>query len=355
MNKGQKKNVLFLPKYPRLGASSRLRTYQYLPLWEEKGVSFTVKPLFNEQYLRELYNNGNISKRNVLWCYFERWKVLWTVKKYNWVVIEKELFPYLPYFFEKIAYKIGPHYILDYDDAIFHHYNRKGSWWRGILKNKIDKVMAKGNQVWAGNPYLATTAEESGAAEVTVLPTVIDLHRYPVLPKKDSKTIKIGWVGSPTTLKYLERLKPVFEVLMKQFDIRLCIIAHGEGIGLKSIEENLVWSENIEVELIRDLDIGLMPLEDTPWEQGKCAYKLIQYMACCLPVIASPIGMNKEVVIHGHNGYWANDHQDWEHYLKKLIENPALRAQMGQEGRKIVEEKYTLQHNWKKVKSLIGF
>lgn len=107
--------------------------------------------------------------------------------------------------------------------------------------------------------------------------------------------------------------------------------------------ENRVWSEMNEVSDIQAFDVGIMPLADTPWEQGKCGYKLIQYMACGIPVVASAIGANREIVSHGVDGFLATTHAEWSGYLKQLLENPDLRREMGLRGREKVERKYSVQ------------
>ncbi|UCS95833.1 glycosyltransferase family 4 protein [Echinicola marina] len=338
-----------------MGASSRLRTFQYLPLWEAAGFDVTLSSFFNKQYLEEHYAKRPIDKGNVLACYKRRWKILRNAADYEYIIIEKELFPFIPFGLEKWAFKQGPQYIFDYDDAVFHNYDLHGNKWiRSLLRDKIDRLMARADQLWLGNEYLAARAQEAGAHNIMDLPTVIDLNKYQLGPVKENATVKIGWIGSPTTLKYLDQLKPVFEGLKKEEAFTLHIIANGQGIGLFDLEKTLYWSEQEEVAMIQQLDIGIMPLNDTPWEQGKCAYKLIQYMACGLPVIASPIGMNKEVVRHGVNGFLASSHEEWTRYLKILLEDPYLRQIMGTAGRKLVEEKYTLEHNWQKIQSYLN-
>lgn len=310
----------------------------------------TVSAFFNKQYLEEHYAKRPIDKSNVLSCYRRRWKILQNAADYDYIIIEKELFPFIPFALEKRAFKRGPQYIFDYDDAVFHNYDLHGNpLIRNLLKDKIDQLMAKANQLWLGNQYLAARAKKAGANNIMDLPTVIDLKKYKLGPTKGNSIAKIGWIGSPTTLKYLENLKPVFEALKKQQDFTLNIIANGQGIGLSHLEETFKWSEEEEVKLIHQLDIGIMPLNDSPWEQGKCAYKLIQYMACGLPVVASPIGMNKEVVKHGENGFLASTPEEWIKYLSLLLSDPELRKKMGTAGRKLVEEKYTLDHNWHKI------
>ena len=139
---------------------------------------------------------------------------------------------------------------------------------------------------------------------------------------------------------------PVYEMLSKEL---ITIGANFRAIGasLEPIHadgfENIPWSESEEISLINSLDIGIMPLHDDPWTRGKCGYKLIQYMACGIPVVASPIGVNTSIVHHGVNGFLASTEEEWSESINRLVSNPRLRKQMGEAGRQIVEERFSLQ------------
>jgi len=311
--------ILYFTKYTRKGASSRLRSFQYFPYLESQGNQVTVKPLFGDAYLEKLY----LGKKDLVGSlkgYLRRFFVLFTVFRYDKVVIEKELFPYFPAIFERILAFLGIKYVVDYDDAIFHNYDmHPNSVIRFLLQHKIDVVMRNSGTVIAGNSYLAERAQKSGAKNIVIIPTVIDTRRYEVKEFTHSKPFVIGWIGSPSTFKYLKPLQPVFEKLAHHHAIALHIVGATESLGLPSIEKHIPWSEETEVASILPFDVGIMPLNDTPWEKGKCSYKLIQYMGCGIPVIASPVGMNVEVVKQDVNGFLASNEAEWlaafEHYL----------------------------------------
>jgi len=181
-----------------------------------------------------------------------------------------------------------------------------------------------------------------GARKVEIVPTVIDLARYSLLSCERRKTIVIGWIGSPSTAPYLHIVVPALKVLSEEFSLQLRII--GAQIELPGLEVDCrPWSEESEVGEIQHFDIGIMPLIDSPWEQGKCGYKLIQYMACGKPVIASPVGMNSEIVEQGVNGYLANNFNEWVLALRKLCVDKKMAKEMGMRGRLRVEQKYCLQ------------
>ncbi len=343
--------ILYLTKYSRNGASSRLRSYHYFPLLEKEGLVITVKPFFDEDYLNNLYAKKKISNLKLLFYYLKRFFVLFSIVKYDKVIIEKELFPYFFSWFEKILFLLKVKYIVDYDDAIFHNYDlSKNKIIRFFLKNKISNVMKYSDCVLAGNHYLADKAEQSGARKVVLFPTVIDINRYhskTFLKKNDP--IIIGWIGSPSTFKYMQSLSNVFEELKSKFPIELHIIGATEKLKFKGSTHYFNWSEADEVAMISNFDIGIMPLENTPWELGKCAYKLIQYMGCGLPVVASSVGMNKEVINNGVNGFLVENNNEWIDKLSLLIHDVNLRKEFGENSRKKVEREYNLERNFKKL------
>lgn len=345
--------IIFLTKYSRKGASSRLRSYQYFPFFEKEGISVTVKPLFDDEYLNKLYAGDKLYLQ-IASYYLKRFIILFTLKKYDKVVIEKELFPYFPSVFEKLMklFEIG--YIVDYDDAIFHNYdlsnNKLISY---FFKNKIDHVMKNSSCVIAGNSYLAQRAKKAGAKKIETLPTVIDLKRYKIINKTQGKSVVIGWIGSPSTFKYVKSIKKTLEKLAKKYSIKIYIIGAAEDLNIGEYVKYIKWEEETEVSGIQKFDVGIMPLESTPWELGKCSYKLIQYMGCGIPVIASPVGMNIEVVRHNENGFLANSNDDWYNYLEKLILDVELRKSLGANGRALVEEKYSIQKSFNSYKNLV--
>jgi glycosyltransferase involved in cell wall biosynthesis len=336
--------VLYLTKYSRNGASSRLRSYQYFPILEANGIAVTVSPFFDEDYLISLYSGKKIRKLKLIQFYFKRFYILFSIYKYDQIVIEKELFPYFFSWFEKILYLLKVKYIVDYDDAIFHNYDLSNSKLISFfLKNKINNVMKYSGCVVAGNSYLAERAKFSRSKKIVILPTVIDANLY--LPKinYDSSKVIIGWIGSPSTFKYVKNYSSVFSKLLKNPNVELHIIGATENLGLGNQVKYLKWTEESEVSLITQFDIGIMPLENSQWELGKCAYKLIQYMGCGLPVVASAVGMNKEVVDDGINGFLVETEEQWLDKLSLLIENSILRKEFGDKGRIKVASDYSIE------------
>lgn len=341
--------VLVLTKYGRLGASSRMRSLQYLPWFEQAGLQVTVQPLLSDEFLSLRYRQGTYGVWSLLKAYVRRLSNLMAHRQFDVVWIEKEALPWWPLWLELVLLR-GVPYVLDYDDAIFHNYDRHSNpWVRRFYGRRLDGLMAHAALVVGGNNYLAQRARDAGAPWVEVVPTVIDLVRYPsqpqtlVEPSVDGGLPRIVWIGSPSTVRYLQLIREPLQALARCQPFMLRVIGGGV-VDLPGVQVEVVpWAEATEVENISVCQVGVMPLRDSLWERGKCGYKLIQYMACGLPVVASHVGVNPEIVRNGENGYLANTPEDWVTALGKLLESPSLQAQMGAAGRRRVEEKYCIQ------------
>jgi len=329
-------NVLVLTRYERLGASSRVRFLQFLPALEREGFTFDVRPLLSNAYVSALYGGPPVSKASIAMAYLRRIAALRKRMRYDVVWLEKEALPWLPAWVE-IARLEGIPYVADYDDAWFYRY--ESHWLSPLLGHKLDKIMQVARTVVAGNDFLARRARQAGARAVEIVPTAIDLDRYRNLPSRSlDGPMNVGWIGHPHTVHYLPA---VAEALRGVEGVNLQVV--GAPVpeafaGMRS--ESLPWTEDTEVRRIADFDVGIMPLPDTPWERGKCAYKLLQVMAAGKPVIASPVGANRQVVQHGVNGFLAETPEEWAEASRKLAADPFLRARMGVEARKTVEAGY---------------
>lgn len=332
-------NVLLLTRYERLGASSRIRFLQYLPALEREGLTFDVQPLLDNDYVRSLYGGPKVGAGRLLRAYWRRFGALRRRLKYDVVWLEKEALPWLPTFME-IARLQGMPYVVDYDDAWFHRY--ENHWLRPLLGGKIDAVMQVADTVVAGNQYLARRARQAGAHRIEIVPTAIDLDRYqhlPVAPAGDMLTV--GWIGIPLNAHYLNIVEPALRMLEGERRFALHVVGAPVPDALAGLPaQSFPWTEDSEIERIAAFDVGIMPLHDTPWERGKCAYKLLQVMAAGKPVIASPVGANAQVVQHGVNGFLADTPEEWAQALRRLTD-PDLRRQMGAEARKTVENQYS--------------
>jgi glycosyltransferase involved in cell wall biosynthesis len=262
------------------------------------------------------------------------------------VWVYAELFPYLPGSWEKLAFRSGRPVVYDCDDAFFHIYDaHPRPWIRRMLGRKLEPLLRGAAAASCGNAYLESYAARF-CPNTLLLPTVVDTEVYgPLARPGPDRPVTIGWIGSPSTWPYMRPILPLLRELAQSRGVRIRVVgagpmAQGEAFpGLDLVE----WSEAREVEDVRAMDIGIMPLPDDIWARGKCGYKLVQYMACALPVVASPVGVNSEIVTPGGNGFLATGEAEWRDSLLRLIDDPALRRQFGAAGRRRVEQSYSLE------------
>lgn len=339
--------VLLLTRYGRLGSSSRVRILQYIPMLKSDGIEVSVSPLLDSSYLERRYAGRSTSFLQLAGAYGKRLAAIISSRRFDLVWIESEALPWLPATLESVLMKASVPYIVDYDDAMFHRYDRHANGIvRRLLGDKIDRVMKGSALVVAGNAYIARRARHAGASHVEIIPSVVDLSNYPTgrPPRKDhSRPFTVGWVGSPSTAGYLESIFPALTEFHRNRDFRLILVGAKTSTKQKFPVEMRKWSEASEAVEISGFDVGIMPLTDDPWSRGKCGYKLIQYMACGIPVIASPVGVNIEIVEPGVNGLLAYTSSEWLQALEMFYNDADLRMRMGIHGRQKVEEKYCLQ------------
>lgn len=346
--------LLVLSRYDRLGASSRLRIMQYLPALAEAGIEATVAPFSDDQYLERLYSRRSVASQAAS-SYMRRLWSLATSQRPDAIWLQKELLPWLPWATERLVLPRGVPVVTDYDDAVFHRYDlHRRPLVRRFLGTKIDHAMAASALVMAGNPYLAQRASKAGAGRVDIVPTVVDVAAYGEarLPAADGR-LRIGWIGTPGTWAlYGVPMLPMLLGLARDHDAVIRNVGGGSAISDAHLE-TLPWSEESESQMIQGMDIGLMPLDDSPWSRGKCGYKIIQYMACGLPVVASPVGVNVDIVEEGVTGFLASSETEWRQAIELLLADPSLRRRMGAAGRRRVEDRYSLQVWGPKVASLL--
>ena len=342
------KHILVLTRYARNGASSRLRIYQYLDFFSKSKVpfDFIIKPLFNEKYLSNLYGAKKIHIICIAWQYAKRFFYLLAHRhQFDLIWVERELFSYFPARFELWLMRKKPVF-LDYDDAVFHNYDDHHSRIvRFFLGKKIDCLMQNAHLVIVANRYLADRAKAAGTSWIEKIPTVIDLSRYPlVMDMPENPVPIIGWIGVPATQKFLKILEEPLAKLAQVKKFKLVAIGANSSLTLKGFDfEIWRWAEETEVSLLNKIDIGVMPLYNSLFEQGKSGYKLIQYMGCAKPVVASPVAVNKEIIDQDSNGFLVKNAEEWFNALLILLNDSSKRKIFGAAGRKKVESHYSLQ------------
>jgi glycosyltransferase involved in cell wall biosynthesis len=323
-----------------------MRFHQYFEFARRTGWTVEASPLISDETLANRYRIGRYGLARLVQGYVSRVRKLVASNACSALWIEKEALPWFPAWMEKLFISGRP-CVLDYDDAVFHNYDHhRFGLVRWIWGRRIDKLMASADLVVTGNGYLAQRAREAGARAVVVIPTTVDIARYDdpkiAAPRPDDHQ-RIVWIGSPSTARYLKLVAEPLAALATCKPFVLRVIGGGD-IQLPGVQvENVPWTEASEVQAIKACDVGIMPLADTPWERGKCAYKLIQYMASGLPTVASAVGANVEVTVDGETGFLARDEADWVRHLDRLLGEANLRQRMGQAGRLRVEQNYSLQ------------
>jgi glycosyltransferase involved in cell wall biosynthesis len=347
--------VLALTRYDRLGASSRLRFYQFLPFLEASGIAVTVAALSPDEYLTRLYAGTRPGSLSIAGDYARRLGDLARTRDFDLLWVEKELLPGAPALLERALPRLGVRYVVDYDDATFPKYDRsRNPVFRRLWPHKFDAVMRNAALVTAGNAYLAERARAAGARVVEVLPTVVDPARYSP-GSKPPGDFTIGWMGTPITEPYLARAARPLADISSEGGTRVVLV--GLSAWSASLPPGTLelrpWREEREAADVADFDVGIMPLDDTEWERGKCGYKLIQYMAAARPVVASPVGVNPEIVEHGVIGFLASSEDEWRTALRRLRDDPALRARMGEAGRRKVETHYSLSAAAPRLQALL--
>ncbi len=300
----------------------------------------SVSALFSNLYLDALFEGRKKSWVGVGRAYMDRIHTLRKSIAFDAILIHCELFPYLPSTFETAFLPRDTPVLFDYDDAIFHQYDsHRSAFVRSTLGRKLRPLLKRTELVFCGNAYLRDYAAPF-ARDTMILPTIVDTEAY--TPAPGHRTGPIGWIGSPSTWGYVRPYLPLLRKLGAAQGQPPLIVGSGHPEGTYDGLRFVDWSESGEIDLVRQIGVGIMPLDDAPWARGKCGYKLIQYLACGVPVVASPVGVNAEIVGHGECGYLAKTDKDWRAAIESLIRNPDLATAMGKAGRERIVAHYSL-------------
>lgn len=341
--------VLFVVPYPvGQAASQRYRVEQWLPLLQEQAVIYKVAPFWGQSTWPILYKPGSTGKKTLgllagLW---RRLLLLPQLHRYDYIFVHREATPVGPPWFEWVAAKIfRKKIIFDFDDAIWLPDTKGGNNWAAKLKwrHKVVQTCRWSHKVSCGNDYLLKYALQYNASAV-LLPSVLDTDREYINRKgQQTDEVVLGWIGSHSTLPYLTLIEPVLQRLEYKYRFKLHIIA--DRTPQLQVQSMLFkqWRRETEIKDLLQLDIGLMPLPDTAWARGKCAFKALQYMALGIPAVVSGVGANLHAVADGTTGYICHTEQEWYERLEQLILRPDLRSSMGAAGQKWVRAQYSLQ------------
>ena len=353
--------VLFLTNTPPGGPSARYRVYQFIPCLDRHGIKASCHSALTPFIYRRCQPSGGGRSKIIYFglSALSRLLALFRLAFYDVVYVQKIVLPHVYPFPElmlcKLGRLLGKRVIFDYDDAIFTVSEvRKKTWFeRFACPDRLPKVLAQCDCVVAGNNHLADFAR-GYCKNVEVLPTCVELTRYPARPwNKCSDPVVIGWIGTPSTVPYLDLIAPALRRVAEKRAIVLRIVGGKEYYCPGVKVECLPWTLAGEVELIKSFDIGVMPLADDAWSRGKCGLKLLQYMAAGVPAVASPVGVNSEIIQDGVNGYLAADTAGWVEALERIIANPAAHADMVKKARETVKQAYAVESNHPKMARIL--
>jgi glycosyltransferase involved in cell wall biosynthesis len=306
-----------------LTPSTRYRLLQFIPWLEIYGIFISYKSSkdlsgFCNKIMFFLSDYGNTDKI---------------------LIIQKKLFPIWWLWIASKKYEI----IFDFDDAIWTTEKVGRSKLTNFrARNRLKYTLRISKIVTVGNHYLADFASKY-AKKITVLPTVIDTLNFPLKLHSNGEFFTIGWIGQSVNFKYLKKLKEVFYRLSSKIKFKLLVIAD-RGFEMDGVDViNIPWSLETEISDILKMDIGIMPLDESEWTNGKCAFKAIQYMAAGIPAVASHVGANIDLITHGVDGYLTKTTDDWVSCISKLAKDPLLRECVGLKARNTIDERYSIK------------
>lgn len=344
-------HILFIIPYPVESApSQRFRFEQYFEILKKKGWDLMISSFIDDHTWQILYKRRHIFSKayGILRGFIRRFHILLIVKKYDYVYIHREATPTGPPVFEWIIAKIlRKKIIYDFDDAIWlpntSESNKIIAWFK--CHWKVAKICKWAYKISCGNQYLCDYAKQFNE-NVILNPTTIHNHYFlNELKGQYSGKITIGWTGSHSTLKYLDNIIPVISKLEQKYDFSFMVIAdENPKLTLKSFIFQ-PWREASEEDDLLNLNIGLMPLEINVWSEGKCGLKALQYMALGIPALVSPVGVNKQIVDDGINGFLCTSAEDWFEKIEILLNDEGLRAKMGKAAREKVQKHYSAASN----------
>jgi glycosyltransferase involved in cell wall biosynthesis len=348
------KKILIICPYPAgLAPSQRFRFEQYLEQLYQAGFHTDVRPFFSHKNYRAFYQSRNLLSKihAIIQSYWRRLALLFQARSADFVFIHREATPLGPPLIEWwIARILGRKIIYDFDDAIWLTDNTHESRLERMLRwrSKVGSICRWSFRVSSGNEYLASYARAFNSS-VIVNPTTVTsdyLHSSTHSVRDNADKIVIGWTGSRSTLKYLDNLVPMLKMIEERYpSVEFLVVAdQNPSLPLKSFRY-IPWAAETEIASLMNMDIGLMPIPDDEWAKGKCGLKALQYMAIGIPALVSPVGVNRDIINHGKEGYWCSSPDEWYTYIVKLILNPQLRQEMGQLGREKIAVRYSVEAN----------
>jgi glycosyltransferase involved in cell wall biosynthesis len=339
--------VLFLTRYPLEGASSRYRVHQYLPALEALGVQCTVQCFMDEPMYRLSFSPGRtLTKAGMtLRATLRRLRTLLGWRGYDLIYMQRELLPFGPPWVERWLHRRGAVMLFDYDDALFikkpSRYNPIATLLRSPSKT-LD-IFRLADCVVAGNDWLRDRAIAEGGQAVT-LEVAEDTQRIAMhAPHSNQSPLTLGWLGSKSTVKYLRLIEPVLQDLARAHpELRFEIVGGGEFQMDDVPWVHTEWSLEAELQALQRFDIGLMPLPQEDWANGKSGGKARTYMAAGVVPVCQDIGYNRQLIRPNKTGFLCTTAEQWRDTLERLIADASLRQRVAAAARADVTERFSL-------------
>ena len=330
-----------------------------IELWESVlaplGINIHYSPFETERLREVLYQPGHYATKvgEMVRGYVERIKVLGDLKRFDAVFVYREAALLGPAFLERMVARRGVPIIYQLDDPLFVPYTSPSNGYLSYLKcfGKISEICRLAKVVMVNSTQIREYVSQYNQ-NIWQVPSVVDTRQYvfrPELLEKQPDEVCIGWSGSPTTIGNIRVIAPALRKLAEQVSHRVHLIGGTEfdlpGVPYVAQE----WAADTEVEDLRKMQVGMVPLPVNEWNKRKFYMKTAQYMALGIPTVATPLGSNPEVIQHGVTGFLADSEDEWVEYLSLLIKDHELRLRMSHAAAKVAQEKYSLESNTQKI------
>ena len=305
------------------GFEGRFRVKEFIPFFEKSGVGVTLLRV----------PDGPLA----------RLKTFWSLAEFDVVIVQRRLLTVLDL---AIVRRYAERIVFDFDDAIMYRSSRHGDQNSRQRMRRFSNMMESVDAVTAGNSYLADQAARFAPRDrIFIVPTIVDVTEYGVKDySQTSDDFVVGWIGTGTNLGYLESIGSALRGASRRVkNLKLKIVCDRfiDVDGVEVIKKP--WRPEDVSDDLMSFDVGVMPIPDDPFTRGKCGLKVVQYLAAGVPALVSPVGINRDLVIPGQTGLWAEGDGDWEKRIVQLAKDRQVRMNMGLAGRRLVEEKFSLQ------------
>jgi glycosyltransferase involved in cell wall biosynthesis len=339
--------------------SLRFRFEQYVPFLREHGFRTTFSPVMRPDEYDAFYRGARYARKSIMTGrgMLRRLGDLLRASDYDLVVVQREAIQLGTAMIERGFSRSAARVVFDFDDAIWlrdvSEANRRLAWLKRPAKTS--KIIAAADMVFAGNEYLRDYARRFNP-NVKLVPTTIDTaYHVRHAPRREAFRVCVGWTGSTTTIRHFGLVIPVLRRLRARYGERVRFKVIGDAryenkeLGIRGRD----WDPSTEIEELSEIDIGLMPLPDDEWSQGKCGLKALQFMALETPTVMSPVGVNTKIVDDGRNCLLANSEDDWLEKLSRLVDSPELRERVGTAARATVIREYSVEsQKWRYLEYL---